>query len=157
MKAPRKTTTTTGKVRQRSEGYPVNGEFTFRRKKDKFYKKIEFMESVRTRINKALKIEIADDMNKALADGVILCLLANHVRPHSVSTIYFPSPAAPTLTLAKAVYNVEKFLVACGRLGVHADDLCSQSDVTIRIKSIEKVLHTVDCLLNVCDNGQQVS
>lgn len=33
------------------------------------------------------------DLASALTDGVVLCHLANHVRPRSVASIHVPSPA----------------------------------------------------------------
>ena len=32
-----------------------------------------------------------DDVSGALADGVILCHIANHVKPRAVATIHVPS------------------------------------------------------------------
>jgi len=40
-----------------------------------------------------VKIKMPEDMHGALHDGVLLCHLANHLRPHSVSTVHVPSPA----------------------------------------------------------------
>lgn len=36
---------------------------------------------------------LPQDMAPALADGVVLCHLANNVRPRSVASIHVPSPA----------------------------------------------------------------
>jgi hypothetical protein len=47
------------------------------------------LQSIETR----LKISLPDDLPKALVDGVVLCHLANHIRPRSVASIHVPSPA----------------------------------------------------------------
>lgn len=36
---------------------------------------------------------LPEDIAPALTDGVVLCHLANHVRPRSVGSIHVPSPA----------------------------------------------------------------
>jgi len=40
-----------------------------------------------------LKMSLPDDLAPALSDGVVLCHLANHIRPRSVGSIHVPSPA----------------------------------------------------------------
>jgi len=40
-----------------------------------------------------VKIKLPEDLHSALHDGVILCHLANHLRPHSVSSVHVPSPS----------------------------------------------------------------
>ena len=40
---------------------------------------------------------LPDDMAPALTDGVVLCHLANHIRPRSVASIHVPSPAVVSL------------------------------------------------------------
>uniref|UniRef100_A0A8C5FZN8 Calponin-homology (CH) domain-containing protein n=1 Tax=Gouania willdenowi TaxID=441366 RepID=A0A8C5FZN8_GOUWI len=65
-----------------------------------------------------LKVLLPDDVGAALMDGVVLCHLANHISPRSVSSIHVPSPAVPKLSMAKCRRNVENFLDACKRLGV---------------------------------------
>lgn len=37
-------------------------------------------------------MNLPEDMAPALADGVVLCHLANNLRPRSVSSIHVPSP-----------------------------------------------------------------
>lgn len=44
-------------------------------------------------IEARLKVSLPTDLGAALTDGVVLCHLANHVRPRSVSSIHVPSPA----------------------------------------------------------------
>uniref|UniRef100_A0A3Q3WJE7 Calponin-homology (CH) domain-containing protein n=1 Tax=Mola mola TaxID=94237 RepID=A0A3Q3WJE7_MOLML len=69
-------------------------------------------------IEARLKVSLPSDLGAALTDGVVLCHLANHVRPRSVPSIHVPSPAVPKLTMAKCRRNVENFLEACRRMGV---------------------------------------
>uniref|UniRef100_A0A8P4K215 Calponin-homology (CH) domain-containing protein n=1 Tax=Dicentrarchus labrax TaxID=13489 RepID=A0A8P4K215_DICLA len=80
-------------------------------------------------IEARLKVSLPSDLGAALTDGVVLCHLANHVRPRSVPSIHVPSPAVPKLTMAKCRRNVENFLEACRRMGVPQDSLCSVGDV----------------------------
>jgi len=40
-----------------------------------------------------LRITLPEDLSLALVDGVILCHIANHVRPRAVPSIHVPSPA----------------------------------------------------------------
>uniref|UniRef100_A0A8C1GFX3 Leucine-rich repeats and calponin homology (CH) domain containing 3 n=1 Tax=Cyprinus carpio TaxID=7962 RepID=A0A8C1GFX3_CYPCA len=82
-----------------------------------------------TNIECRLKVSLPSDLGAALTDGVVLCHLANHVRPRSIPSIHVPSPAVPKLTMAKCRRNVENFLEACRRIGVPQDSLCSAGDV----------------------------
>uniref|UniRef100_A0A3Q3D4I6 Calponin-homology (CH) domain-containing protein n=1 Tax=Hippocampus comes TaxID=109280 RepID=A0A3Q3D4I6_HIPCM len=65
-----------------------------------------------------LKLALPDDLGTSLMDGVVLCHLANHIRPRSVISIHVPSPAVPKLSMAKCRRNVENFLDACRKIGV---------------------------------------
>lgn len=38
-------------------------------------------------------MSLPSELSPALSDGVVLCYLANHVRPRSVASIHVPSPA----------------------------------------------------------------
>ncbi|XP_058489028.1 DISP complex protein LRCH3 isoform X4 [Solea solea] len=89
----------------------------------------ELVEQLRKNIEARLKVSLPSDLGAALTDGVVLCHLANHVRPRSVPSIHVPSPAVPKLTMAKCRRNVENFLEACRRIGVPQDSLCSLGDV----------------------------
>lgn len=40
-----------------------------------------------------LKMSLPEDIAPALTDGVVLCHLANHIKPRSVGSIHVPSPA----------------------------------------------------------------
>lgn len=44
-------------------------------------------------------MSLPEDMGPALMDGVVLCHLANHVRPRSVASIHVPSPAVVCISL----------------------------------------------------------
>lgn len=48
---------------------------------------------------------LPDDISTALTDGVILCHLANHVRPRSVASIHVPSPGVVRF------YKIYKFVL----------------------------------------------
>uniref|UniRef100_A0AAY4B972 Calponin-homology (CH) domain-containing protein n=1 Tax=Denticeps clupeoides TaxID=299321 RepID=A0AAY4B972_9TELE len=85
--------------------------------------------SVLQSIESRLKVSLPSDLGAALTDGVVLCHLANHVRPRSVPSIHVPSPAVPKLTMAKCRRNVENFLEACRRIGVPQESLCSVGEV----------------------------
>ncbi|KAM4565952.1 DISP complex protein LRCH3 isoform 2-T2 [Odontesthes bonariensis] len=89
----------------------------------------ELVEQLRKNIEARLKVSLPSDLGAALTDGVVLCHLANHVRPRSVPSIHVPSPAVPKLTMAKCRRNVENFLEACRRIGVPQDRLCSVGEV----------------------------
>ncbi|XP_068809922.1 DISP complex protein LRCH3 isoform X29 [Struthio camelus] len=79
---------------------------------------LALIEQLRKNIESRLKVSLPSDLGAALTDGVVLCHLANHVRPRSVPSIHVPSPAVPKLTMAKCRRNVENFLEACRRIGV---------------------------------------
>ncbi|XP_043099032.1 leucine-rich repeat and calponin homology domain-containing protein 4 isoform X1 [Puntigrus tetrazona] len=84
---------------------------------------------LRKTLESRLKISLAEDLGEALSNGTVLCQLANHVRPRSVSIIHIPSPAVPKLSAAKCRLNVENFIAACRRLGVPEMELCLASDI----------------------------
>ncbi|KAM9480651.1 DISP complex protein LRCH3 isoform 2-T2 [Clarias gariepinus] len=89
----------------------------------------ELVEQLRKNIESRLKVSLPNDLGAALTDGVVLCHLANHVRPRSVPSIHVPSPAVPKLTMAKCRRNVENFLEACRKIGVPQGRLCSVGEV----------------------------
>ncbi|XP_067276040.1 DISP complex protein LRCH3 isoform X7 [Pseudorasbora parva] len=105
------------------------------------------MEQLRRNIECRLKVSLPTDLGAALTDGVVLCHLANHVRPRSIPSIHVPSPAVPKLTMAKCRRNVENFLEACRRIGVPQDSLCSAGDV---LKGeVVSVFRLVEALLSL--------
>ncbi|KAK7793709.1 hypothetical protein R5R35_007868 [Gryllus longicercus] len=119
-----------------SRGIPWNRDvppdklsFTMRREFDKAREEAELTEQLRNCIETRLKMALPDDISSALADGVVLCHLANHVRPRSVASIHVPSPAVPKLTMARCRRNVDNFLEACRRIGVDEALICCASDV----------------------------
>ncbi|GAB1300214.1 DISP complex protein LRCH3 [Apodemus speciosus] len=79
---------------------------------------LKLIDQLRKHIEHRLKVSLPCDLGAALTDGVVLCHLANHVRPRSVPSIHVPSPAVPKLTMAKCRRNVENFLDACRKIGV---------------------------------------
>ncbi|XP_037542638.1 leucine-rich repeat and calponin homology domain-containing protein 1 [Nematolebias whitei] len=96
----------------------VDPQFTMRRKMEQLKEELELMEQLREIIESRLKVVLPEDLGSFLMDGVVLCHLANHVRPRSVASIHVPSPAVPKLSMAKCRRNVENFLDACKKLGV---------------------------------------
>lgn len=48
---------------------------------------------LRMEIESRLRINLPEDISSSLADGVILCHVANHVRPRAVPSIHVPSPS----------------------------------------------------------------
>ncbi|XP_056421554.1 DISP complex protein LRCH3 isoform X2 [Hyla sarda] len=90
---------------------------------------LEVTEQLRKNIESRLKVSLPSDLGAALTDGVVLCHLANHVRPRSVPSIHVPSPAVPKLKMAKCRRNVENFLEACRKIGVPQDKVCLPSDI----------------------------
>lgn len=44
-------------------------------------------------IESRLKVVLPEDLGSSLMDGVVLCHLANHIKPRSVASIHVPSPA----------------------------------------------------------------
>ena len=44
-------------------------------------------------ISSRLKRSLPDNLSEALCDGVLLCHLANQIRPRSVASVHVPSPA----------------------------------------------------------------
>ncbi|KAJ8357866.1 hypothetical protein SKAU_G00206600 [Synaphobranchus kaupii] len=103
----------------------------------------ELVEQLRKNIESRLKVSLPSDLGAALTDGVVLCHLANHVRPRSVPSIHVPSPAVPKLTMAKCRRNVENFLEACRRLGVPQAQLCLPLHI-LEEKGLPLVAGTVD-------------
>ncbi|XP_058126621.1 leucine-rich repeat and calponin homology domain-containing protein isoform X2 [Anopheles ziemanni] len=103
--------------------------FTMRREFDKQKEETELIEQLRQIIETRLKMSLPEDIAPALMDGVVLCHLANHVRPRSVGSIHVPSSAVPKLTMARCRRNVDYFLDACRRIGVDEELICSCQDI----------------------------
>ncbi|KFP13266.1 Leucine-rich repeat and calponin homology domain-containing protein 3, partial [Egretta garzetta] len=115
---------------------------------------LELIEQLRKNIESRLKVSLPNDLGAALTDGVVLCHLANHVRPRSVPSIHVPSPAVPKLTMAKCRRNVENFLEACRRIGVPQEQLCLPLHI-LEEKGLTQVAVTVQALLELAPPKQQ--
>ncbi|XP_052588711.1 leucine-rich repeat and calponin homology domain-containing protein 1 isoform X3 [Peromyscus californicus insignis] len=131
----------------------IDPQFTIRRKMEQLREEKELVEQLRESIEMRLKVTLHEDLGAALMDGVVLCHLANHIRPRSVASIHVPSPAVPKLSMAKCRRNVENFLEACRKLGVPEADLCSPYDILqLDFRHIRK---TVDTLLALGEKPPQ--
>lgn len=106
-----------------------DGNFTTQRHISNQETKRKQVEQLRVTIEARLKVSLPDDLSSALTDGVVLCHLANHIRPRSVSSIHVPSPAVPKLSLAKCRRNIDNFISACQKIGVPEDMLCLPQDI----------------------------
>ncbi|RLW00692.1 hypothetical protein DV515_00008687 [Chloebia gouldiae] len=115
---------------------------------------LELIQQLRKNIESRLKVSLPSDLGAALTDGVVLCHLANHVRPRSVPSIHVPSPAVPKLTMAKCRRNVENFLEACRRIGVPQEQLCLPLHI-LEEKGLTQVAVTVQALLELAPPKQQ--
>ncbi|XP_012588714.1 PREDICTED: leucine-rich repeat and calponin homology domain-containing protein 3 isoform X2 [Condylura cristata] len=115
---------------------------------------LELIDQLRKHIEYRLKVSLPCDLGAALTDGVVLCHLANHVRPRSVPSIHVPSPAVPKLTIAKCRRNVENFLEACRKIGVPQEQLCLPLHI-LEEKGLSQVAVTVQALLELAPPKQQ--
>ncbi|XP_029964122.1 leucine-rich repeat and calponin homology domain-containing protein 3 isoform X2 [Salarias fasciatus] len=114
------------------------------------------VEQLRKNIEARLKVSLPSDLGAALTDGVVLCHLANHVRPRSVPSIHVPSPAVPKLTMAKCRRNVENFLEACRKMGVPQTQLCLPLHI-LEERGLPQVAVTVAALLDLAPRRQAVA
>ncbi|XP_004630560.1 leucine-rich repeat and calponin homology domain-containing protein 4 isoform X3 [Octodon degus] len=89
----------------------------------------ELMSQLRQVLESRLQRPLPEDLGEALANGVILCQLANQLRPRCVPFIHVPSPAVPKLSALKSRKNVESFLEACRKMGVPEESLCQPHHV----------------------------
>ncbi|KAI2662381.1 Leucine-rich repeat and calponin homology domain-containing protein 4 [Labeo rohita] len=110
---------------------------------------------LRKTLEARLKISLPEDLGEALSNGTLLCQLANHVRPRSVSIIHIPSPAVPKLSAAKCRLNVENFIAACRRLGVPEMELCLASDILC--SKLPAVHRCVTALLAIGGGEEEVN
>ncbi|XP_041111454.1 leucine-rich repeat and calponin homology domain-containing protein 2-like isoform X2 [Polyodon spathula] len=122
--------------------------FTMRRKMEHLREEMEQIRQLRHNLESRLKVMLPDDVGVALMDGVVLCHLANHIRPRSVGSIHVPSPAVPKLSMAKCRRNVENFLDACKKLGVPQEKLCLPHHI-LEERGMVKVGITVQALLEL--------
>uniref|UniRef100_A0A8B9GBJ5 Leucine rich repeats and calponin homology domain containing 2 n=1 Tax=Amazona collaria TaxID=241587 RepID=A0A8B9GBJ5_9PSIT len=126
----------------------VDPGFTMRRKMEHLREEREQIRQLRNNLESRLKVILPDDIGAALMDGVVLCHLANHIRPRSVASIHVPSPAVPKLSMAKCRRNVENFLDACKKLGVSQERLCLPHHI-LEERGLVKVGLTVQALLEL--------
>ncbi|XP_075394274.1 leucine-rich repeat and calponin homology domain-containing protein 2 isoform X2 [Tenrec ecaudatus] len=122
--------------------------FTMRRKMEHLREEREQIRQLRNNLESRLKVILPDDIGAALMDGVVLCHLANHIRPRSVASIHVPSAAVPKLSMAKCRRNVENFLDACKKLGVSQERLCLPHHI-LEERGLVKVGVTVQALLEL--------
>ncbi|XP_011311896.1 leucine-rich repeat and calponin homology domain-containing protein 1 isoform X2 [Fopius arisanus] len=126
---------------------PEKYSFTMRREFERAKEEADLIEQLRSNIETRLKMALPEDLAPALTDGVVLCHLANHVRPRSVGSIHVPSPAVPKLTMARCRRNVDNFLEACRKIGVDENLVCCASDVLEGGRGVVRVAVTVSELL----------
>nr|XP_034840085.1 leucine-rich repeat and calponin homology domain-containing protein isoform X3 [Maniola hyperantus] len=119
----------TGKLAWNKDGPVDKLSFTMKREFDKQKEETELLLQLRSIIESRLKMSLPEQLSPVLADGVVLCHLANHVRPRSVASVHVPSPAQPKLTMARCRRNVDNFLEACRKIGVEEEDICSPDDI----------------------------
>ncbi|KAH0630783.1 hypothetical protein JD844_003983, partial [Phrynosoma platyrhinos] len=134
--------------RSRQDYSIVDPGFTMRRKMEHLREEREQIKQLRHNLESRLKVSLPDDIGAALMDGVVLCHLANHIRPRSVASIHVPSPAVPKLSMAKCRRNVENFLDACKKLGVPQERLCLPHHI-LEERGLVKVGLTVQALLEI--------
>ncbi|XP_036381613.1 leucine-rich repeat and calponin homology domain-containing protein 2-like isoform X2 [Megalops cyprinoides] len=132
----------------RQEYSSTDPSFTMRRKMEHLREEMEQIGLLRQNLESRLKVLLPDDVGAALMDGVVLCHLANHIRPRSVASIHVPSPAVPKLSMAKCRRNVENFLDACKKLGVPQEKLCLPHHI-LEERGLVKVGMTVQALLDL--------
>lgn len=143
-KSPSRNVTSPGSPR--SYNYGTNS-FTMRRELERAKEEADLIEQLRSHIETRLKMALPEDLAPALTDGVVLCHLANYVRPRSVASIHVPSPAVPKLTMARCRRNVDNFLEACRKIGIDENLICCASDVLEGGRGIVRVAVTVTELL----------
>ncbi|KAF3843705.1 hypothetical protein F7725_002554 [Dissostichus mawsoni] len=67
-----------------------------RRKMEQLREELELTDHLRDSIENRLKVDLPEDLGSSLMDGVVLCHLANQIRPRSVGSIHVP-PAVSSL------------------------------------------------------------
>ncbi|XP_063049224.1 leucine-rich repeat and calponin homology domain-containing protein 1 [Engraulis encrasicolus] len=129
-------------------------QFTMRRRMEQLKEEMELMEQLRQAIEGRLKVSLCEDLGSALSDGVVLCHLANHLRPRTINSIHVPSPAVPKLSMAKCRRNVESFLDACRKMGVPESSVCSAYDILqSRLRPLEATVRALLLLTADRDDG----
>ncbi|XP_011503641.1 PREDICTED: leucine-rich repeat and calponin homology domain-containing protein 1 [Ceratosolen solmsi marchali] len=136
--------------------------FTMKREFERAKEEADLIKQLRNQIETRLKMALPENLAPALADGVVLCHLANHVRPRSVASIHVPSPAVPKLTMARCRRNVDNFLEACRQIGVNGEVLMDADAIMdvgyMEIYGLEALGRIVSALiLNTEDNFQELN
>lgn len=136
---------------------PEKYSFTMRREFERAKEEADLIEQLRNHIETRLKMALPEDLAPALTDGVVLCHLANHVRPRSVASIHVPSPAVPKLTMARCRRNVDNFLEACRKIGVDEEALLDADAIMdvgyMDAYGLEALARLVTALLLARDEG----
>uniref|UniRef100_A0A8C9XTG4 Leucine-rich repeats and calponin homology (CH) domain containing 3 n=1 Tax=Sander lucioperca TaxID=283035 RepID=A0A8C9XTG4_SANLU len=143
------------KYRMRREAHLAALRYDEERQKNRSLQR-DNVSSYTKNIEARLKVSLPSDLGAALTDGVVLCHLANHVRPRSVPSIHVPSPAVPKLTMAKCRRNVENFLEACRRIGVPQSQLCLPLHI-LEERGLPQVAGTVSALLDLAPPRNSVT
>ncbi|XP_038301142.1 DISP complex protein LRCH3 isoform X7 [Canis lupus familiaris] len=110
---------------------------------------LELIDQLRKHIEYRLKVSLPCDLGAALTDGVVLCHLANHVRPRSVPSIHVPSPAVNKLYMA-----IQNYISACRGRSVPQEQLCLPLHI-LEEKGLSQVAVTVQALLELAPPKQQ--
>ncbi|XP_055868153.1 leucine-rich repeat and calponin homology domain-containing protein 2-like isoform X11 [Biomphalaria glabrata] len=137
-----------GSGRGRVGAKTVEDSSALRRRDEAHREEAEQMDRLRQTIESRLRVTLPDNLAEALRDGVVLCHLANQIRPRSVGSIHVPSPAVPKLTVAKCRRNVDNFLDACRKIGVDHEMLCDHDDIIDGLR-LTIVAQTVQALIRL--------
>ena len=74
-----------------------------------------------------MQVSLGEDLAASLTDGVVLCHIANHCSPRSVSSIHVPSPAVVSLLLSFLFFSISDFLFSaeavCGKVSAERGQL----------------------------------
>ena len=82
-----------GHIRSHHQSNLVVASATRRAEVEKSASADAHINQLRMEIESRLRINLPEDISASLADGVILCHVANHVRPRAVPSIHVPSPS----------------------------------------------------------------
>ncbi|XP_032120143.1 DISP complex protein LRCH3 isoform X5 [Sapajus apella] len=112
---------------------------------------LELIDQLRKHIEYRLKVSLPCDLGAALTDGVVLCHLANHVRPRSVPSIHVPSPAVDNLCSPSDILqlnlSVKRTVETLLSLGAHSEE---SSFVCLSIQLLGFVAFYCTVMLTFC-------
>ncbi|XP_078210993.1 DISP complex protein LRCH3 isoform X25 [Callithrix jacchus] len=112
---------------------------------------LELIDQLRKHIEYRLKVSLPCDLGAALTDGVVLCHLANHVRPRSVPSIHVPSPAVDNLCSPSDILqlnlSVKRTVETLLSLGAHSEE---SSFVCLSIQLLGFVAFYCTVMLTLC-------